>query len=293
MSRELFEDGALSRYDLIINEIMNLAINRFEWENLPDGLTSYQIENMLLRYGQLFCFEDKNFGFFILPCFNEKRLNVYGLPQFLNVFSLNGSFTKSIDINDGVLIRNNHLGTADYTNFCTYAKRLDDIEMTQDVNLFQQNIPKIILADEDSKLTAKALIDKLKKFKYVVMGKKSLITNVNTTDVLDTTAPFLLADLQQYKTNIKNELLTYLGVNNTDIQKKERLISDEVNSNNEYIKSTLQMLYDIRLKACDEINKNENFTTRYGKINVKLREVFDNGELYNATVGNSGGDKSI
>lgn len=149
-----------------------------------------------------------------------------------------------------------------------FAKRIDDVEMTQDVNLFQQCMPKLILADEESKLTAKAIVDKIRKFKFVIFGKKSLVNNISTSDVLDTSSPYIIDKLQQQKFDLKNELLTYLGINNNNNIKKERMIVDEVNANNEYTSINLDLMYDLRKKACEEINSKFGFN-----IKVEKREV--------------------
>ena len=76
MSRTQFEDNALSRYDELLNEFTNLAINRFSWENLPVGLTSEQMEFLLIRHGQLMCFNDNMYGTLILPCFVTYSFNM-------------------------------------------------------------------------------------------------------------------------------------------------------------------------------------------------------------------------
>ena len=220
MSRQTFEDGAISRYDYLLNEFKNLAINRFTWENLPYGLTSEQMEILLINHGQLMCFTDKMYGTLILPCMGTSDINVYGLPTNYRVMGENGKYNGTIKIEEGVLIRNNPLGTSDIPTLEVFAKRIDDIEMTQDVNLFQQCMPKIVLADEDSKLTAKNVIDKIKKFKFVIFGKSTLVNNIKTSDVLDTSSPYILDKLQQQKVDLKNELLTYLGINNNNNVKK-------------------------------------------------------------------------
>ena len=281
MSRTQFEDNALSRYDELLNEFTNLAINRFSWENLPVGLTSEQMEFLLIRHGQLMCFNDNMYGTLILPCFGTTDINVYGLPTEFNVYGENGKYNKDISVDDGVLIRNNPLGTSDFPTLEVFAKRIDDVEMTQDVNLFQQCMPKVILADEDSKLTVKNVINQIRNFKFVITGKKSLANNISQSDVLDTSAPYILDKLQQQKTDLKNELLTYLGINNNNNVKKERMIVDEVNANNEYTSINLDLMFDLREKACKEINE------KFGlNITVKKREVEQDGEVYN----NSRGD---
>ena len=166
MSRNNFEEKALSREYELLTEFKNLAINRFSWQNLPIGLTSEQMENLLITHGQMMCFKDDKQGIFILPCFGTTDINVYGLPTEYEIKGENGKYTKTISIDDGVLIKNNPMGSSDLPVLEIFAKRIDDVEMTQDVNLFQQCMPKVILADEDSKLTVKNIIDQIRKFKF-------------------------------------------------------------------------------------------------------------------------------
>lgn len=282
MSRSIFEDEALSRYDYLLREYINLAINRFKWDNLPYGLTTEKLEELLIRYGQVMFFKDKLNGYLILPCFATTDLNVYGIATNYQVFSENGKYNKTINIDEGVLIKNNPLAISDLPTLEIFAKRIDDIEMTQDVNLFQQCMPKLILADEESKLTAKNIIDKIRKFKFVIFGKKTLINNISISDVLDTSSPYLLDKLQQQKNEIRNELLTFLGINNNNIYKKERVIVDEVNANNEYINISLDLMYDMRKRASEEIKEKFNYD-----LSVEKRRVED-GDLYDNTGGSSG-----
>lgn len=275
MSRKTFEDKALSREELLLNEFINLAINRFTWENLPFGLTSEQLEYMLIRFGELGGFKSKNQGILILPTFGESDVNVYGLPTKYRVESLNGQYTDSVDIDDIVLLKNNPTGTGDMETLQIFAKKIDDIESTQDVNLFQQNIPKIILTDENGKLTGKNLIQKLREYKFVIFGKKSLASSIEKSDVLDTSSPYLLDKLQDYKGDLRNELLTFLGINNNNVDKKERLITDEVNANNELISIMLDLMYDLRQRFCEEMKKKFNLD-----IKVSKREVKEVGEVH-------------
>jgi hypothetical protein len=221
LSREEKEE-AISRYDEILNQFKNLAINRFEWENLPDGLTSERLEEILIEHGQVFFYKRNVGGLTVLPCYNSKNVNVYGLFDTYEVFGYNG-FNESVKADKGVLIKNNPVASNDIDNLRIYAQRIDDVERTQDVNLFQQNVPKIVLTDENGKLTAKALINAIKNFKFVIFGKKALATQLNSSEVLDTTAPYLLDKLQEHKHDLINEVLTYLGINNNqNNDKRER-----------------------------------------------------------------------
>ena len=62
--------------------------------------------------------------------------------------------------------------------------------------------------------------------------------------------------------------MTWLGLNNANTEKKERLIVDEVNSNNMHILMNLDLEFKNREKACEEINK------RYG-LNIKVVKAID------------------
>lgn len=280
MSRKLFEEKALSRQDLIYNDLLNLAINRFNWSNLPYGLNTETLERLIINYGQVMCFNDKNNGLLILPCMPSSDLNIYGIATDYTVISVNGKYQDTISIDDGILIKNNPLATADKFTLEIFAKRIDDVEMTQEVNLFQQCVPKVLLADENTKLTAKNLFEKVKEFNFAIFAKKSLASNISTSDVLDTSSPFLLDKLQDYKNTLRNEVLTFLGINNANTDKKERLIRDEVNSNNDFVQINIDLMYDLRKKACDDIN------SKFGtNISVEKREV-ESGEIYSNSRGN-------
>ena len=74
-----------------------------------------------------------------------------------------------------------------------------------------------------------------------------------------------------YKKEIWNEALTYLGINNIMINKKERLITDEANSNNELINMNLQSFLTPRLEACKQFNKKYGLEGTDKEISVRVR----------------------
>ena len=79
-----------------------------------------------------------------------------------------------------------------------------------------------------------------------------------------------------YKKEIWNEALTYLGINNIMIDKKERLITDEANSNNELINLNLQASLAPRQLACKQFNEKFNLTGTDKEISVRVRSDLHN-----------------
>lgn len=268
MSRAIFEESAISRQDLLLDEFLNLAINRFSWDNLPKGLTSERLEEMLISYGTLGAFKDESGLLLILPLHGTNKVNIYNEHTDYRLVGFNGlEYTKTID--EIVKLKNNQLGTEDLSTLQLYAKKIDDIEQTQDVNLFQQCIPRLIGTSRDGLLTAKNIIKQIKEHKFVVFTKtKGIESQLKREDILDNTAPFLLDKLADYENFYRNKVLTFLGINNGNTDKKERLIVDEVNANNDYIQINLDLMYDMRKQFCDEVNKKFNLN-----IKVKKREV--------------------
>ena len=86
---------------------------------------------------------------------------------------------------------------------------------------------------------------------------------------------------------MERELLTFLGINNT-LEKKERLLVDETNSNNQFIKKASDIGFKQRQLACEQIN--EMFGLNVNVIETQDEfemEVVDDGKLYNGNQGTS------
>lgn len=277
-------DSATSREDLLIDEFLNLAINRFTWDNLPLGLSTERLEEMLILHGTLGAFKNEVDLLTILPIYQNNKLNIYGEYDSYRIKGFNGSeYEKTID--EIVKLKNNPLGTEDFSTLLLYANRIDEIERTQEVNLFQQCIPKIMFGDHDSVLTMKNIIKKIKDFKFVILAKDKGIKKsaLKSDDVIDTTAPYLLDKLSDYENFYRSKVLTFLGINNGNTDKKERLIVDEINVNNDYININLDLMFDMRKKFCKEVNEKFDFN-----ISVRKREVEQNGTVYNDITGSDG-----
>lgn len=81
------------------------------------------------------------------------------------------------------------------------------------------------------------------------------------------------------KRTIKNEFLTEIGIKNANTQKKERLISDEVNQNNEETSANVTVCYNSIKEAFEKFNKISNLTQ---KLSIDLHydyEIEDDGSV--------------
>lgn len=109
-----------------------------------------------------------------------------------------------------------------------------------------------------------------------IFGDKDQMNNMDFIKAIKTDAPLVFDKLQEYKKQIWNEALTYLGINNVMIEKSERLITDEANSNNELINLNLQASLAPRQEACKQFNELYGLTGTDKEIKVRVRSDLHN-----------------
>jgi hypothetical protein len=173
-------------------------------------------------------------------------------------------YNKIFDRDDCVLIRNNYLERPTDNSVVLFTSRLTEAERTIDVNVKAQKTPVLVRCDEKDRLTMKNLYQNYEGNEPFILGAKSL--NPEGLKVLKTDAPFVVDKLQIYKRDIWIEALTFFGINNANSDKRERLITDEVNANNEVISINAESMLLTREEACEQINK------MYGlNVSVKMR----------------------
>lgn len=251
-----FDESAMMNgrtYSRYLVQLTELAISMFEWKNLPDGIDSRFMELILFYEGQVVFFYDENMDEYLcLQCVINGGFNVYRIPIRRRAFSVNG-YQKNLTIKDSVIIWNNLLHMNTYPVIELFARRLWDLDCSIDVNAKAQKTPVLIQCSEQQRLTMLNLYQKFDGNQPFIFGDKNL--DVNGVKAISTEAPYVADKIYQLKTQIWNEALTFLGISNLNIQKKERLVTDEVmRSMGGTIASRYSRL-EARRQACDEINK--------------------------------------
>lgn len=254
-----------------LNRLRLIATSLFTWDKLDDyagyGASRF-LEQSLFDNGRACFVNDDELGFLALKVNPSDKLNVYNLPIRVNAWSI--GYNKNFSFDDIVYIMNNELQlpTADTLQLMAY--RLYETERTIDTNLIAQKTPVLIEGDTKTILTLKNVYMQYSGNTPFIFGNKSYDIS-NKLNVLKTDAPYLIDKLENHKHNIWNEAMTYLGIDNANTDKKERLITDEVESNNDLINYYLNCFYKTRKKACDDINN------KYGlDIEIKLnKDVID------------------
>lgn len=234
--------------------LMEMALSCFTWKNLPNTCDERLIERELLFRGQCLFFRDDELGDYLtLPFYAKGGFDIYGRPLNREAFSHWNTYRKSRTGKDSVIIYNNKMRTPYTINLMDFARRLYEVDRTMDVNLKAQKTPVLITGNEKQMNALKNLYKQYDGNEPVIFADKMFETSA--ISCLRTDAPYLCDKLWNLKTNIWNEALTYLGVSNVSIEKRERLVSDEVERNQGGTILNANIRLKERKDACDQINE--------------------------------------
>ena len=251
--RDFWESAAMNTgtYRQYYNRLVELAISMFEWKNLPATVDPRFLELCLFTDGQVVFFNDPDLGYLTLQNACNGGFNVYRIPVKRRAYAVNG-YQKDLSDKDSVIIFNNYLHTNSQLDAAMFARRLSDLDRSIDVNAKAQKTPILIKCDETQRLTMQNLYMQYDGNMPFIFADKSL--NTNQLQAIKTDAPYVADKLYQLKTQIWNEALTYLGISNINVQKKERLITDEVTRNQGGTIASRYSRLNARRDACKQIN---------------------------------------
>ena len=265
-----------------LNRLKEYALNMIEWINLPKTVDARFIELVLFEEGKINFFEDKLIGFLALRVNESGKQNVYNEFDKKYIYANNG-FSRVRNLRNSVTIYNNYLRTPTYTTVNLYAIRLARVTRAIDLNIEAQKTPVLITCPENQKLSLKNVYEQYKGNAPVIYTDSEF--NLDSIKVLKTDAPFVVDKLTLYKHDLWNEVMTFLGVNNSNQDKKERLVANEVDANDEQIEQARFNMLDARKDACKKINdmfglnidvkfRNDNVQKAYEEN--KINEMFPN-----------------
>ncbi len=276
-----FRDAVLlndASYFDYLDRMRKIALSMFEWENLPDSMNARYLELTLFYKGQAGLLYDENFGFINTQATDGGYINIYGLPTRIQCYSYRYNEMRDLYVpsanrpkeEEAILVLNNYDRTPTANTLQLFAYRLAEAQRTADVNIKAQRTPILLTTDQRQEFSMKKLYEQYDGNTPVIYADKNSGLNPDAIRAIRTDAPFIANDILQYKIAIWNEFLSFLGISNLD-EKRERLISNEVDSNNELVNMNLQSYLIPRKKACEEFNQ------KYGmNIDVKVRS-----DLYN------------
>lgn len=234
--------------------LIALACN--QWDNLPNNISERWIERFLYSEGKCVVFEDKKMGLMVTKCEEFGTLNNYDEPTLVQPVANNYQYEGEPLINgkNCVVIWNNDLMVPTRNTIQLFAYRLADITRTADINIGAQKTPTMLVGNDKNILSLKTVYKQWSGNEPVIYFNKDGI-NGNIIQAIKTDAPPVFDKLRDEKHQIWNECMTFLGINNANMDKRERLVTDEVRANNEQVDISGDTMLKSRQEACERINK--------------------------------------
>lgn len=240
---------------------VNMALSTVKWNNVPAGIDTRAMEWILLYFGCGGMFMDDNGHLFAQASYSG-MMNMYWNPNETLLCAPNGlQWTRHAEswVKDGITLDpdtaicwDNMLRVPLVPMLKRYAMRIARYDSIMDTNIEAQRTPWMVAAAPENKRNAQVMQHKLEtndQYWKLMKGQEDTLPYV-----LNTQAPFVADKVNEQKHVLINEALTLIGVDNSNIDKKERVQTAEVLSNNEQIMAMRESRLRTRERFCKRCN---------------------------------------
>ena len=283
--REMFEHGAaatgpLSRPALTVyyrNWALKKIFGAFDFSGIPDTWDYDYFLTRLFIDGHI-AVTDTEIGVIPLRC-GITGVNVFEHPTtaiFAN--PVLGNFQRDLFGDDPktscALIKLQYDYTGVMPLVYKYAALLSECDISINVNLRNSKVAFIgFVESKQQAATMEKLFTEIESGKPAVYAKKADALTREDIYYNHVKETYIANDVQLLKESIINDFLTEVGLNNANTDKRERLIVDEVNANDEEIRANVQHWLDTMNEGIRRAN------TLFGlNLGVTLRKFDGRGD---------------
>lgn len=238
-------------YQMYLRQLLTLAENVFEFENMPTFIDTAYLNKNLLRNGSIAFFNDEVMGLLALPYVNIGTLDVYGRPNKIKVMSQN-TYTRTLSRDEYVIMYDNNGHYPLFLDITQYAERIALDTRTIDINILQQRTPRFWKTSSDKEKSIRDIINNVDGLENTVLTYEDI--NLDDIQLVLEPAPYVADKIDIQKEKIWNEFLRLIGIANMNFQKKERNIKDEVVASQGGTVASRYSRFEPRKKAIEEIN---------------------------------------
>lgn len=260
--------------------LLDIAVNSYNWINLPSEIDPRFLEYCVNVNGYaLFSYDDIADAYLVSNASLGGTLNVYSVPNYRRAFAPNG-YNQEYNADNSVIIYNNYMRTPTYGSILFYARKLYELERTLDTEIYTARIPAFVTCSESQRLTMENLMMKYDGNVPLIFGNKDIDTSgIKVLDLKPGDKGEKMERLYNMKRKYWYEALTFLGVDSVNEEKKERLVSAEVERGNSIAAMYRYTRLNARKFACQQINQmfGLDIDVEYQNIDISDFDIDENG----------------
>lgn len=207
----------------IKNNLKNLYMTSLKIEGLPQTINKRYMMFELLHSGRIVVFKDEVLNeFYGLRGAVGTDLDVYGEGRQVTIHGANGYYKKRRNHVNCVVLYENYTRVPPISRLMDYAEQLYEIENTMQLNIKAQKTPYIIKTTKNLLTTIQNVFRRIANYDDVVIVDKKFDTYASI-EVLKLDAPIVVDKLRAEKQALKNEILSFCGIENQGTEKRERV----------------------------------------------------------------------
>lgn len=245
---------SFNTYQHYVRRCTSLASNVFIYKKLPELIDISYFNLTLLKLGSIaFFYDDVLDSVIALPYTAIGKLDIYGRPIDIMVRSFNGRYYRKLKYGEYVIMYDNTARSSIYLDILQICERLALSKKTIDVNIVQQRTPRIWKTNQEKARTVKDLSNDIDGF-------EESVTAFDTLDIDELTcvlapAPYVADKLDIHLEREWADFYQLVGISHLQEYKKERLLTDEIETSQGGTIASRYSRYEPRKEAIDKINK--------------------------------------
>ena len=236
--------------------LSDLACNMFIYNGFPKEINMESVPKQIMLGGFAIFFRDKELDkYFCLPG-ALTGVSAYGYPTRAKPIAKGTgiTFPELIVDEECVIIYCNKARSTALPYINEYADKLTDLDLALKMNTGAMKHPLMIKTTEQKKESISSLIHQYEDDYFVVFPDNDLL-NQTSLEVMDfKVSASELAHLQKQKETVLNEFFNLFGVSGS-VEKRERMISGEMNAMMEQTAVNRQIWLGSQSSAIDKINR--------------------------------------
>ena len=243
----------LRTVQMYTRQMLTLAENVFEFDELPELIDVAYMNKVLLRQGSIAFFKDDVLDTILaLPYTNLGRLDVYGRPTTIQVNGENG-YSKILKPGEYVIMYDNNGRYSLYIDILQMAERIALCKRVTDINITHQKTPRLWKTTSDKKKTVEDIVNQIDSCVDGVVVYDSI--DIDDLGVVQAPAPYVSDKIDIHIEKEYAEFLRLIGIANLQTQKRERLIKDEMTASLGGTVASRYSRFQPREQAVNMINK--------------------------------------